>query len=232
MRGVPDGHVVEQQRRVAERRVDVLVDRDRLHRGPSVEVARPEVTCGPSARRPVRVQAADRPVAEPEIPVAAGVVAGGRFVAVYPLIGTGLAPELDVAAVVSVGDQVVVAELVPGIRRAGELGLMRLGRGRRVDRVGVGRKAEAIDAPSPECAAAVAGGEVGNAPIGGQRRRAGAEGRLGEHGRDDEHRGQAAGRPGGRAQLFFLSMLAPESRNFIPPLRPPAHLRSAFRPVQ
>src|SRR4029079_6820770 len=100
-----------------------------------VEIARAELPIGPRPRWPVGVQGADGAVAEPQVAIAPGVVAGGGLVGVDPLVGARLAPELHIALVVSVGDEVVVAELMPGVGRAIELALVSLGGRRRVDRI-------------------------------------------------------------------------------------------------
>ena len=96
---------------------------------------------------------------------------------VHPLIEAILAPQLHVAVVKRVGDHAIVADLVPGVPVASKLSLRAQRRGLLVERVVVNGQAERVDAPAPEGAAAVAGGDVGRRQVAGQRRRDRGSGR-------------------------------------------------------
>ena len=114
---------MQQQRVVAERRVDDVVLGD-VRGGRALRVvADAEAALGGRAGRAVGVQRrADLPAGVQPAEAAREVVVR-RVVEVHPLVQAVLAPELDVAVVVGVRDDAVVADLAPGVGVARELGL-------------------------------------------------------------------------------------------------------------
>ena len=141
---------------VAERRVDVLLDRDRVGDRRAAEVAGAEVARGLRALRAVGVERADRAVADAQVAVAARVVARRRARSGWSTgrCGPGSRactwPRLcAVATMWSLPSwcQASVLPLSSGCARA-RVGV-------RIHRVAVGGQAPAVDDPAAEDAAAV-----------------------------------------------------------------------------
>ena len=149
-RGVADRHVMEQHRVVARRCIDVLVDRRAGERRAAVEVAEPERPAHTLTGDRAGVQRAVRPPVQAQVPVATAVVAVRCVVGVDPFVVAVLIPELHVTAVERVGHDVIVAELMPGVAPAAELGLGGLGCRQLIERVAVARQPKAIGDPTAE----------------------------------------------------------------------------------
>ena len=162
---------MEQERIVAEGGIDELLDLDALRRHASPVVPDAELALGHGPRGTVVVQGARDLSPGVQVAEAAREMVARGVVEVDPLIEPVLAPELDPPVVVGVGDDVVVADLVPRVPLAAELRLRRLRRGLLVDLVAIRGKAEAVDDPGSEAAAAVDRGDVRGRLVRGQRRR-------------------------------------------------------------
>ena len=162
--------VVQQQRVVAERRVDEVLHVDAVRLHALAVVAGAELALGGCARGPVGVQGAHGLAVHAQVAVAAREVVARGLVEVGPLVAAVLAPELRVAVVEGVGHHVVVAHLVPGVVAAGQLRLLGLRRRLLVDPVAVRGQAEAVHAPAAEDAASVRRVDRDVGVVAGQRR--------------------------------------------------------------